>query len=164
MNIFILNLRHVQSPHPSCLAIDIAGRTGETPLLVAIKKKNVDIARLLVENGANVNRVCPGTDTPSPLQEACQTTCEDMVEFLLLYGSDPNQFPLGRPEASPLYIATNGKNLPVVKLLLKHGAKDVNNVACLQAIKANNDHIVEIFLETGENSHLLRIYLSAPKC
>jgi len=139
----------IQSPHPSCLAIDIAGNTGETPLLCAIKQHNVKIAKLLLENGADPNRLDPVADVMTPLQSACQVKHQDMVELLLSHDSNPNFFAPGRPETSPLYIACKNNAQDIVILLLKSGAKDIDDITCLKAISSNYDHIVNCFLQTG---------------
>ena len=131
------------------MVIDIAGNTGDTPLLFAIRRKNVEIARLLLENGADANRMDPNGVAMTPLQEACQMVCQDMIELLLVFGSNPNLFPLGKPENSPLAISSRNNALPAVKLLLDSGAKDVNDVACLQAIRSSYHHIVGVFLDSG---------------
>ena len=144
------------------MAIDIAGNTGETPLLCAIKQHNVKIAKLLLENGADPNRLDPVADVMTPLQSACQVKHQDMVELLLSHDSNPNFFAPGRPETSPLYIACKNNAQDIVILLLKSGAKDIDDITCLKAISSNYDHIVNCFLQTGRIFHFIDALFAVP--
>ena len=128
-------------------------------MLCAIKKRSVAIAKLLLDNGADPNRLDSVADAMTPLQAACKAKHQDMVELLLSHGSNPNFFALGKPETNPLYIACINNAQDVVKLLLKSGAKDIDDSACLEAISSNYDHIVNCFLEKGKIFHLLRHFL-----
>lgn len=142
--------RQVESPHPSQLAIDIAGKAGQTPLHIAIREENVEIARMLLLNGADPNRSHPDPGILNPLQEACRSNCRDVVKLLLDHGANPNIFhPAENADMSPLCIAAMQDSLLIVKLLMEYGAKDASDAACLQAIKNDSDPTVAVLLEAG---------------
>jgi len=62
---------------------------GFTPLTMAIGELRKDVAKLLLENGANPNIVCKQHKQAS-LHYAVRTDQEDMVSLLLEYGADVN--------------------------------------------------------------------------
>lgn len=75
---------------------------------------------LLVARGAVVN----GTEASRPLRWAAQFGATDAAKALLRAGADPNLLD-GRPPSrtTPLHMAAYHGRLPVVKLLLAHGAR-----------------------------------------
>ena len=59
---------------------------GYTPLLVAVLYSNIGCAKLLLENGADIN--IKGSDRHSALYFAVQRRCMEMVKLLLDYGAE----------------------------------------------------------------------------
>lgn len=69
-----------------------------TPLFMAVKRGHIDIARALIQHGADVNGGA-GLDGPSPLQCACRNNDVEMARLLIEKGADRK----GKPGApSPL--------------------------------------------------------------
>ncbi|CAN5115665.1 hypothetical protein BH09DEP1_BH09DEP1_6130 [soil metagenome] len=63
----------------------------QAPLHVAITKKNHDMAKFLLQNGANPNLKFSGGLTPGlpPLIEAVSNSDSRMLELLIEFGADP---------------------------------------------------------------------------
>lgn len=127
--------------------IDLPDPDDVSPLLVAIMNANWDLARKLIEAGADVNqwdiygetplytavnlrsRIDGGRASIDPLNT---TTGLAVVQLLLERGANPNmqlsfkparaRGPLNTRGATPLIRAANNGDLEVVKLLLAHGA------------------------------------------
>ena len=59
---------------------------GRTPLMTAIELKHVEIAKLLIESGADVN--IRDNSGISPIMVAEDYLLEDVVKLLLKYGAD----------------------------------------------------------------------------
>jgi ankyrin repeat protein len=81
----------------------------------------MDIVKLLLEKGADVNP--QGEDSDTPLCSACSGGHMDIVKLLLEKGADVN--PQGEYSNTPLRSACYGGHMDIVKLLLEKGA-DVN--------------------------------------
>jgi len=97
------------------------------PLQLATRHGNLSLARLLLENGADVNchwSRCPCPDYPIHYASRLSNeTSIGMVSLLMDYGApvnDPNRYFEG-----PLHLAGQSGNLPLTKLLLERRA-DVN--------------------------------------
>jgi len=93
-----------------------------TPLHVAILHRRVEIARLLIERGADVN--ARDLDGFPPLQQAL--TQVDIVKLLIAHGARLNALSrndYGR-KMTPLGHAKYRKQHDVVRLLRRHGAKE----------------------------------------
>ncbi|MEO5913173.1 MAG: ankyrin repeat domain-containing protein [Luteolibacter sp.] len=117
-----------------------------TPLLKAVYSKNPDAARLLVENGADVNlmpkemRISLPSDSQypfagAPLHAAIVTKQPEMIDLLLDHKADVN---LAEPRGgiTPLWLAAgfSGNALGLVKRLLDLGANpDVESVDALDS-------------------------------
>ena len=86
------------------------------PLELACQYKHFEIARKLIDAGANPN---PGSC--SPLYQACRHNCLDIVELLLENRADPNWTVVN--EGNILNIAHKEECYEVVRLLLEYGAE-----------------------------------------
>lgn len=123
------------------------------PLAAACYKRNVEVVKILLEFGANVNLYCELFETPliaackegwvdlisilieagadldlqggehTPLTAACENSHFSIVEKLLQEGADINK-PTGQFE-SPLAVACKKKHVDIggIDILLKHGAE-----------------------------------------
>ncbi|PKL80027.1 MAG: hypothetical protein CVV27_01010 [Candidatus Melainabacteria bacterium HGW-Melainabacteria-1] len=91
-----------------------------TPLHEAVTSNQIEIARLLLEKGADVN-INNYYDESPLLQISCETDPK-IVDLLLKHGAKPNVNMSVFEGDSPLHIATKCRNTEMAKLLLKHGA------------------------------------------
>ena len=90
-------------------------------LFDAVYLGDIDIAKLLIENGADINTQKEFSDTP--LHKAVREKNFDLVKLLIEYGADVNmQNHLGD---TPLHRAVESARVDLVKLLIENGA-DVN--------------------------------------
>jgi len=63
---------------------------GETSLIIAVRRGNVDAARLLVECGANANRKSANGDTALLEAVFARENAASLVKLLLAHGADPD--------------------------------------------------------------------------
>lgn len=83
-------------------------------------KPHKEIARMLIEKGADVN--VEDWDGNTPLILASKADAIDIIELLLEHGADPNH--QDKKDLSALAWAKNRRNQDAVNLLEKYGAKD----------------------------------------
>lgn len=129
--------------------INARSEEGTTPVKFAIKNgADANLIELMIQLGADINK-----GLSPPLSEAAAGGDEQMVRFLLEHGANPNGS-AKNTVGGPLLDAA-GKNVAVVKMLLKAGAK-VNPepgrdspLACA-AIFGKLD-IVHVLLAAGAN-------------
>jgi ankyrin repeat protein len=108
----------------------------ENPALVeASRSGHTDIARLLVESGADVNH-------RHPLTHASQTGHGDIVKFLLEKGADILH-------GSPLAEAARWGHEAVVRLLINNGANVDKGCPLRLASSGGHENVVEILIECG---------------
>ncbi|KAI4455209.1 molting protein mlt-4 [Holotrichia oblita] len=100
--------------------VNVESLSGDTPLFCAIRKKNVEMVEILLENGADGNYVDKYTSHLTPLFNAVETQHLDIIGILLRKGADVNF--KNDYDVTPLYLATLLRNVNMVKLLLEHGA------------------------------------------
>ncbi|KAL2934800.1 putative E3 ubiquitin-protein ligase XBAT35 [Bienertia sinuspersici] len=88
-------------------------KEGKTPLIVAAKDCGLyDVAKTLIEMGANVNAFCKGHKGGTPLHYAAREGLDNTVALLLSNGA--NAFVRDREHHTPLDVARkNGRNLVV---------------------------------------------------
>ena len=101
-----------------------------TPLFLAAQNNRLDVLKLLIAAGADVNVACD--DGSTPLHAAAENGHAGVVSALIATaGVDLNAALTGDDSAgvTPLYLAARGNRLDVVKLLFAAGA-DVNK-ACV---------------------------------
>ncbi|GFV15639.1 ankyrin-3 [Trichonephila clavipes] len=88
-----------------------------TLLRIAAENGYTKIIKTLIEGGINID----GDLKYTPLHQAVNDGCKEMVEFLLENGADIN----AKTEASgetPLYIAVKKRNIEIIELLIEKGA------------------------------------------
>ena len=93
---------------------------GMIPLHVAVVCQNLEMARLLLENGADVDSEMRQTQLTA-LLAACQHENIEMVTLLLSHGANANGNP-SNPNSNPLLTACSHGNHVIVSQLLQHGA------------------------------------------
>ncbi|EPS39416.1 hypothetical protein H072_6795 [Dactylellina haptotyla CBS 200.50] len=96
---------------------DAKKENGDTPLLVAIQSDNVEIAQILLENGANVE--AKGADDNAPLFVAISRSDEAMIRLLLDKSVDIESKTRG--DRTPLLIAAMQGNEAIFRLLVEKG-------------------------------------------
>ncbi|KAK3186013.1 Ankyrin repeat and SOCS box protein 3 [Lecanicillium sp. MT-2017a] len=96
---------------------------GWTPLHEAVECNNFEVARLLVQHGADpVMADLVDITGTSPLEIALTKRYIDIATFLLENGADLSVLP-GADTAYPIFVATQHRDVELVKLLLQYGAE-----------------------------------------
>jgi ankyrin repeat protein len=121
-------------------------------LFNAIRNRNVNATRKLLNNGVNVNQEDKEGNTP--LYRASEMGHTEAVKLLLSKGADVNK--AKKDGDTPLTIASYEGHTEIVKLLLAKGA-DINKVdkdgetALYVASEGNRFDIVEMLRKAGAN-------------
>jgi ankyrin repeat protein len=130
---------------------------GESPLSIAIDKENYDIAKILLENGANSNH--KDTNGESLLHKTIYKRNNRITHMLLDYEADPtckNSF-----DITPFYklIHSDNPDADLVKKFLIHGVKEKEehlwSIFC-RSVRMKYYEIVEMLLEFMSTS-LIRL-------
>ncbi|KAG9389962.1 Protein tyrosine kinase [Carpediemonas membranifera] len=136
--------------------LEIADKSGDTPILNASMKNNTEMARILIQAGANCSRV--RANGCSALFVAAEHDTVDMVE--LLASTKPELIDLvDKKGRSPLFATALFNKVDSALVLLKHRA-DPNlttvekRTALIAAAVENHHRIVELFIKFGANLDL----------
>jgi len=122
---------------------------GLTPLLAAIKNKNINIIKLLLQNKADVNKA---TNDLTPLKFSIMIENKDIVELLMSNGAQINK---KINNQTPLTWAISTHNKEIVKIIFKNGAKInervlYNNMTqFMYACKIGDKEIIELLISYG---------------
>lgn len=98
--------------------VDFRDANGETPLIVAVTRRDASWTGYLIKEGADPNVANRAGDTPLIL--AARLGFESAVDWLLQYGADVDA--RNRMGETALIIAVQQRQAPIVKLLLAKGA------------------------------------------
>ncbi len=138
--------------------VDLNGKNednGNCLLHEAVKKDLIEIAKILINKGLDVN--IKNHEGITPLHAAVESGNFEMVELLLDKGADPNT--KDKYDCTPLYRAVYGKKLLVIKKLVEGGA-DMNILGesglspLCYSIKNSCDDIAEFLIESGADVNL----------
>ncbi len=91
--------------------------TGESLLTLAIMNRNLELVKLFVESGSNLEYF--GYNDNRPLHYAVQSEDIDIIRYLLEKGADINS--INGPEQTPIMLAIKKGNVSIVSLLCKFG-------------------------------------------
>ncbi|CAH0387286.1 unnamed protein product [Bemisia tabaci] len=133
------------------VSIDEKNQHCQTPLLIAIEKGFVEIAKFLVKNGAQVNAANNG-NSDTPLHFAVQHNSSELVEMLVKCAVVDA---MNEKHQTPLLLAAEKGYVEIAKLLLMNGAQvNGTNVSDRDtplhlAVQNNCIELVEILLEQG---------------
>lgn len=94
---------------------------GFTPLILACYFDNFEIARWLIENGADPDLRANNQSGVSPLNSAVAASSQEIVELLLEAGADPDA--AQQSGITPLHSAAHSGDRQICELLIKNGAR-----------------------------------------
>jgi uncharacterized protein len=124
---------------------------GYQPLGLAAYFGQLEVARLLVENGAPVKTASRNEDKVMPLHSAVAAGQLEIARLLLEHGADPNA--VQADEFVPLHEAAQNGDLPLLELLLAHGARDARNQSGKGAVaiakEAGKEEAVKFLVDRG---------------
>jgi ankyrin repeat protein len=142
-----LIVEHSQDVNARCINMD------ETPLHVSSRWGHVEIARVLLEHGAdtaagNYIHLCP-------LRLAILGGHEKLVQVLLEHGADANLRDM--TGCTPLYRASETGQLAVARVLLNHGADVTAQCRNYQTAlhQAKDEEFSRLLLEHGADANAL---------
>ncbi len=128
---------------------DIAMTDGITPLFYAAEDNTVDIAKILLRHGANIESKTEYGATP--LFHAAREGNTEIIEFFIKHGANVNA--INNSNESPLYYAIKENVAEIVDVLLRNGANPNHqssnfNSPLLEAVnKKSSIDIVRLLLE-----------------
>ena len=97
------------------VVVDSKGKLNQTPLNLALQYENLEMAKILIQNGANVNSFHM---METPLHWAAKFGKVEVAKFLLHHGASVNSL----ITKTPLFLACEEGQIDMTKLLLNHGA------------------------------------------
>ena len=118
-------------------------------LSLCASKNNIEMIKLLVELGANINVIVKdvyGIMDCSLITISCKCNNLTMTKFLLDNGIDVNA-----DNGRPLYYSSTYGYYDTVKLLIEYGANINNDKAIMAAILFGQYDIVKLLLDNGAN-------------
>lgn len=118
-------------------------------LKVAAGLKDLQIAKLLVESGADVNDKDTDVKHHTALTYAAGAGNLEMVEYLLQLGADISGKGYNTPKKSPLCAAAEGGHIAVVEKLLQEGATIDETKPLHGAAGAGHSNVVRRLLDAG---------------
>jgi ankyrin repeat protein len=125
----------------------------ETPLHVSSRLGHVEITRVLLKHGADIE--ARDKRDWSPLDRATTKGHVELTRVLLEHGANVNA--RDKRRRTPLYLASDWGKPAVVQVLLRHGAdvnaRDKDNEAPLQRAKVKE--VAQILLEHGADANSL---------
>lgn len=160
-------IRRITAPNYSLEAITTAlnkgvninglDETGNTPLTAAIRRKRLDIVKLLIERGADMKQTSGYQQTDMPFLVAVRVGATDIMQELIDHGAP---FAAANKQGdTPLIIAIKRKQPAAITFLLDHGL-DVNergshNETPLSvAAGCGAEEIVRLLLDRGADATL----------
>lgn len=124
-----------------------------TPLFVAIFRNNLELTRILLQNGALVN-ICD-TYGQSPLTRACAAGNIEIVKLLVACDADIDHLAPSCSSQTPLIAAIKNRHPHIAQFLIEQGANvskkddeyplDYVNTAIETCIATNNQKLLEAF-------------------
>ncbi|XP_066252742.1 ankyrin repeat domain-containing protein 17 isoform X3 [Euwallacea similis] len=115
--------------------VEHRAKTGLTPLMEAASGGYVEVGRVLLDKGADVNATPVPSSRDTALTIAADKGHVKFVELLLERGAQVEV--KNKKGNSPLWLAANGGHLPVIEMLYAHNAdidsQDNRKVSCLMA-------------------------------
>lgn len=95
--------------------VSYANADGENCVHVAVKKRDLEMLKLLYEHGANFDH--QNTDGDTILHYVCEHAMENFVRFLHAIRADPNI--KNKDEETPLHVATEKGHHKIVDMLVE---------------------------------------------
>ena len=117
----------------------------QPPLVIAVKNEDIDVVRLLLEHGAKA-------ELGWAIREAIWNEQTEIVQILSEHGAqvdDDDEYSQGMYDMPILVEASKIGNTNIVKLLLRHGAKEHCRWALTEAILHKNTEVIDLLLEHG---------------
>ncbi len=89
-------------------------RAGYTPLIAACEVGNIEVVKLIIKYGANINKTDYGGNTP--LIHALVNKKENIIKFLVEYGADVNI----KGGFTALELAKENNQKKIIELIIKN--------------------------------------------
>ncbi|XP_060181676.1 putative E3 ubiquitin-protein ligase XBAT35 [Lycium barbarum] len=113
------NVDAIKTLHQQGAGLEWNDREGRTALIVACMEPELyDVARTLIQLGANVNHYCPGRGGGTPLHHAARRDFVPTVDLLLARRA--NAFRRNDDDQTPLDVARNKGYIDVVRAIEGH--------------------------------------------
>ncbi|MGL5029329.1 MAG: ankyrin repeat domain-containing protein [Wolbachia pipientis] len=136
------------------VGVNDTDKQGYTPLHYAAWRGRLEVAKFLIEKGADINAADTSTTGKKPIHVAAENNSESVIEFLLEKGVSVDE--ADKNGWTPLHYAARFGQPEVAKFLIEKGA-DINvadaSIAGKRPIhvatEENNKDIIEFFLSKG---------------
>lgn len=132
--------------------INFANYNNDTPLLLAVSRNNIQLVKLLLDNGANPNVV--NNEKISPLIRSCLNGNFIISKMLIECGADINFIYESMFSCTPLYLTVINSHTDITRLLIDNGANiyekdEQNNNLLLSSLKFTNIEASKLFFDLG---------------